>query len=85
MAVAGSVSIANIGPIIFSDDVNRQITFLRQNGLLAQAMTCTRCNIAMRIGLKRDISDGEIFRLVTACYLSIQYVYVVLTMYCYTN
>ena len=67
MATAGaavvSATLSSIGATIFSDDVSKQITFLRQNGLLATQMDCNTCNVYMNIGAKADINDGEIFRL----------------------
>ena len=59
--MAQSMSILDIGSVIFGE-TEELIDFLQQKHLLASSMVCSRCNTAMTLRQKSDISDGSIFR-----------------------
>ena len=59
--MATTLSILDVSQFLFGN-VQEQITFLQQKDLLATNLTCSGCHAPMTIGLKRDISDGCIFR-----------------------
>ena len=58
--IANSLSILDVGPVIFGDP-GGIVTYLQGKQLLATNKTCT-CGTAMNLGKKSDISDGLIFR-----------------------
>ena len=58
--MANSLSILDVGPIIFGDP-SGIVTYLQGKQLLAANKTCA-CGTAMNLGKKSDISDGLIFR-----------------------
>ena len=60
-AMATTLSILDVSELFFGE-VEQQITFLQQKGLLATNKTCHVCYGSMALGQKRDITDGSIFR-----------------------
>lgn len=56
-----TLSILDVAPFFFGN-VDQQISFLQQKGLLASNQTCSGCHVSMALGHKRDISDAYIFR-----------------------
>ena len=60
MVTRPTLSLIDVAPVIFGN-VEEQIEFLQQKGLLASSKTCS-CTTPILLGRKSDISDGKIFR-----------------------
>ena len=52
----------DLGPVIFTKEKGDLLQYLRGKGLLANSMTCVRCNSTMTEGDKRDVTDEKIWR-----------------------
>ena len=55
------MSLLELGPTIFgpTDDL---IAWFRSKRLLARSQDCSTCNIPMRQGTRRDVTDGLVWR-----------------------
>ena len=53
-------SLLELGPIVFGP-TDHLIAWLRSKRLLAQSQDCTSCNLPMRQGTRRDVTDGLVW------------------------
>ena len=55
------MSLLELGPVIFgpTDDL---IAWYRAKGLLARSQDCSTCNVPMRQGTRKDVTDGLVWR-----------------------
>ena len=60
IVVMASLSILDFGPIMTGDTAGI-ITYLQGKNLLASTKVCS-CGTTMVLGIRRDVSDGRVFR-----------------------